>query len=442
MPNHNNRWSRRNILKLLGAGGVATLAGTAGLPFGRAFAQDAPPAEDITATLDIFDFGGDPVKKAYGEAIARFNTRYPNVTVNDNYFPVVNGDWAQYINQFRTRIASGLNTDILAMAIEGARLTIVQNLVLPIDDFIAEDPEAQTILEDIHPVLHDALKYQDTTYYMTREWNNMIIHYNTQLFEEAGLERPATDWTWDDFLETAQALTKGEGSNKVYGFGIPFFNFGLTPWWYTNGTSILTPDWSASNLDDPKMLESVKFVHALVHEHGVSPSVEGADPYNLFSAGRVAMTAGGRWPLETYLAGDFTTMDIQNWPRKESGTTVFGSGGWAISKSSQNAALAWELIKELSAFETNAAIAGIGAAIPAMESATQIDAYQALPEHADLFYASLQDAQPVPAPANFTEVQAIFMRHMTSILSNAVTPEQGLEMAHQELSQAMSQLTA
>jgi multiple sugar transport system substrate-binding protein len=102
---------------------------------------------------------------------------------------VVNGDWAQYINQFRTRIAGGLNTDILAMAIEGARLTVVQDLVLPIDDFIAEDPEAQTILEDIHPVLHNALKYQDATYYMTREWNNMIIHYNTQLFEEAGLER-------------------------------------------------------------------------------------------------------------------------------------------------------------------------------------------------------------------------------------------------------------
>jgi multiple sugar transport system substrate-binding protein len=170
------------------------------------------------------------------------------------------------------------------------------------------------------------------------------------------------------------------------------------------------------------MLESVKFVHALVHEHGVSPSVEGADPYNLFSAGRVAMTAGGRWPLETYLAGDFTTMDIQNWPgkspqRRSSGRVVGPSASQARTQrwpgsSSKNSPRS----------RRTSPSQGIGAAIPAMESATQIDAYQALPEHADLFYASLQDARPVPAPANFTEVQAIFMRHMTSILSNAVTP--------------------
>lgn len=440
MSNYQDKWSRRKVLKLLGvSSAVATVSG---VPLSRAFTQDEPPAADTTATLDIFDFGGDPVKQVYGEAIARFNQRYPNVSVNDNYFPIPNGDWAQYINQLRTRVASGLNTDIVAMAIEGARLTIAQDLVSPIDDLIAGDSQAQTILEDVNPVLHDSLKYQDATYYMTREWNNMIVHYNTQLFEEAGLERPSSDWTWDDFLDTALTLTKGEGGNKVFGFAIPFFNFGLTPWFYTNGTSVLTPDWSASNLDDPKMLESVKFVHSLLHEHGVSPSVEGTDPFSLFSSGRAAMTAGGRWPLATYQANGFTTFDIQNWPQKEAATTVFGSGGWAISRASQNVSLAWELIKELSSFETNAAVAGIGAAIPAMESATQIETFQEIPEHADLFYGSLQDAQPVPAPANFTEVQTIFMRHMTSVMSNSVTPEQGLELAHQELSEAMSRLTA
>ena len=66
-------------------------------------------------------------------------------------------------------------------------------------------------------------------------------------------------------------MAKAATSNSVSRFRI--FNFGLTPWWHTNGTSTtLTPDWSQSNLDDPLMLESVKFVHSLVHEHGVAPS--------------------------------------------------------------------------------------------------------------------------------------------------------------------------
>ena len=44
------------------------------------------------------------------------------------------------------------------------------------------------------------------------------------------------------------------------------------------------------------------------------------------------------------------------------------------------------------------------------------------------------------APANYTEMEGIFMRHMQEIMSNAVTPEQGLERAHTELTAAMAKL--
>ena len=46
----------------------------------------------------------------------------------------------------------------------------------------------------------------------------------------------------------------------------------------------------------------------------------------------------------------------------------------------------------------------------------------------------------VPSPANFAEVESIFMRHMGAIMANSVTPEQGLEMAHAELTVAMDEL--
>ena len=245
-----------------------------------------------------------------------------------------------------------MKTDIIAIAIEGTRETIFEDLVLPMDDAIAADEELQAIVDEVEPVLHNALKGADgQTYYFTREWNNMIIHYNPVKFEEAGLDPPAEDWTWEDFLETASILTTGEGGDKQFGFAIPFFNFGLTPWWHTNGTATLDrADWSQSNLDDPKMLESVKFVHSLVHEHGVAPSVEGVNPYELFPAGTIAMTGAGRWPFDTYVTTGYKDVDITPWPRKTHGTTVFGSGGWAVSKTTENVPLALELIKDLAAF--------------------------------------------------------------------------------------------
>jgi len=38
------------------------------------------------------------------------------------------------------------------------------------------------------------------------------------LFDEAGLEYPAVDWTTDDFLDYAVQLTQGEGEMQQYGY--------------------------------------------------------------------------------------------------------------------------------------------------------------------------------------------------------------------------------
>jgi multiple sugar transport system substrate-binding protein len=438
MSSNTGRISRRNFIKTTGVGGAAALAAMSGLPNHVAFAKPPAQGSDVTATLTIFDFGSDVTIKIYAEAIARFNKRYPNVTVKDELVPAPDG-WGQYINILKTRVASGTAPDIVAMAIEGTRQSIQSGIMLPIDSYLDKDPVGKELLADVEKVLHDALKFKDQTYYLTREWNNMCIHYNTKMFEDAKLEPPAADWTWDKFVETALKLTKGEGGDKIYGFGIPYFNFGLAPWFHTNQTSTLTADWSDSNLNDPKVLESVKFIHDLVDKHGVSPSVQGTDTFSLFASGKVAMTGAGHWPINQWNTAKLS-MDVQHWPRNKAATTVFGSGGWGITKASKNPDLAWELIKDLTARETDKAIAAAGVAIPARRSATEDPAWKAYPKHYDVFYGSLADIKPVPSPANFAQVEEIFMRNLGLIMSNAVTPEQGLETAHTELSAAMAEL--
>jgi multiple sugar transport system substrate-binding protein len=432
--------SRRQFLKTTGAGSAAAIAAAYGLAGGSVLAQGNPPPSDASGNLVIYNFGGEAQQAVYTEAIARFNQRYPNVVVEDLYTPFPDG-WGQYITQLQVRVASGLPIDIIAIAIEGVQATIQQDLVLPIDDLIAQEPVFTQLVEQVEPSLHNALKGADgTTYYLTREWNNMIIHYNTQMFEDAGLEPPAADWTWEDFLETALTLTSGQGGDKVFGFAIPFFNFGLAPWFHTNSTSTLTDDWSDSNLDDPKVLESVKFIHSLVNEHGVSPDAEGTAPFELFSAGRAAMTGGGRWPFAGYIANDFRTVDITPWPRNTAGTTVFGSGGWAISKSTRSYDLAVELLKDLNDLETEQGLVRVGTSLPSRQAATELPEFQDFPASSHWYFDSLQDIKPIPSPPNFAEVESIFMRHMSSIMTNAVTPEQGMEQAHAELSAAMAEM--
>lgn len=48
----------------------------------------------------------------------------------------------------------------------------------------------------------------------------VVLYYNTEHFDEAGLDYPDETWTWDDLVEAARVLTKVEGGQTVrYGFG-------------------------------------------------------------------------------------------------------------------------------------------------------------------------------------------------------------------------------
>lgn len=440
--------SRRDFLKLTGWGSATALlaacgaapaapnAATSGAA-GSTAAVGGPPPSDITATITIFDFGGDAEKKIYGDAAARFKQRYPNVTVVDNFTPV-NDSWSSYADKITTQIAGGQSPDIINVAIEGTRLLVKQGLLAPVDEYVAQG--GQELMADVAQPLIDAFKVDGKLWQMPHAWNNMVIYYNTKMFQDAKIDPPKPDWTWDDFLETAKKLTSTSGPDQVFGFGIPSFNFGLQPWFLTNGTSPLTADWTQSNLNDPKMLESITFVRDLVQVHKVSPAVEGTDPANLFATGKVAMTGFGHWPIQNFIASNFRDFDVQYWPRKAAPTTVYGVGGWGIGAGSANKALAWELIKELSGKQTSQAIADAGAAIPGLRSVAATESFLKFPANSKIFYESLNDAKAVPSPANFNEVESIFMRYYTEIMSGSTTPEEGLKAAHEELSAAMTAL--
>lgn len=432
--------TRRHVMTAAGAAGVlAAVGGHRGLM--SAVAQGEAPSADTEAEISTFNYGGEIEQKIYSDAIARFNERYPNVTVNDNFTPVET--WSDYANKLTTQIAGGQAPDLIHVAIEGTRLAVDKELLEPLDELVAADAEMQARLdEEMAQPLKDAFTVDGKLYQIPVEWNNMVIYYNTKLFADAGLEPPTPEWTWDDFLAVAQALTTGEGGDKVYGFGIPFFTFGLVPWFLTNSTYPLTEDWTASNFEDPKVLEAVTFVHDLIHVHEVSPSVEGTENEQLFAAGKLAMSGWGRWPLPTFIGAEFRDFDVQYWPRKTAATSIHGIGGWGISPQSENKALAWELIRDFTGLDTNTALANAGASIPALRSAAETPEFLSFPPNAKIYYESLNDTKPVPSPPNFNEFESIFMRHMGEIMSGGASPEDGMNAAHEELAAAMEKLSS
>ena len=314
----------------------------------------------------------------------------------------------------------------------------------PLDDLVKSDPEGQELMSDLHPAMIEAHTVEGKLYQIPHSWNNMVIHYNTAMWEEKGVDFPERDWKWDLFLENAKKMTSGEGDDETFGFGIPNFNFGLHPWFLTNGTYQLNDDWTDSNLDDPNFTEAMQFVQDLVWKHEVSFDVSGTGSgqsnNGLFTAGKLGMSGWGHWPIQSFIAADFETCDVQYWPGNKTHTTVAGFGGWGISTSSEHKELAWELIKELNSLETIEATARAGVAVPARRSAAESPDFLAFPANSKIYYESLDDMKFVASPENFNELETIFMRHFGEMMANSKTAEQAMADAHQELQVAMDKL--
>lgn len=227
----------------------------------------------------------------------------------------------------------------------------------------------------------------------------------------------------------------GEGESKVYGFGLPWFNFAAHPWWMTNGAYPVTDDYSHSNLNDPKIIEAAKFIHSLVHEHGVSPDPIGLNVYDQFAAGRLAMTAAGRWPVNGWVANGFTDFDVALWPSKAAGTSVLGGAGWGISPQSKNPELAFQAIKQLVSLETVKELVAIGQQVPIYQEVADDPVFLAAPKSAPVIFEALKTARSVAAPAYFSALDRITQRAMDMMIAdpNVAGVEAVFNSAHAEL---------
>jgi multiple sugar transport system substrate-binding protein len=290
----------------------------------------------------------------------------------------------------------------------------------------------------VEPALVKGLTYEGDQYFLPNTWNTMLIYYNTKMFDKAGLDKPSDDWTWEDFLQTAGKLTSGSGSSKVYGFSIPYFNFGLSPWFFSNGTAEFSDDLKTATFTDPKMVEAVTFVSDLVTKHGVSPQPKGADPYQLFQGGKVAMTGAGHWEVGPYTRANFKDFDVVSWPQKTTKATVFGPSGFGIYSRSKSPDLAWEYVKQLAGPETQKEWVDIGAANPSLKSAAADPKFTSFPKNAKLFYDSISYAKPVQAPVVFPIVEPALLRALDQVLNGSLTPQAAMAQVQKTVSAAMT----
>jgi len=251
-----------------------------------------------------------------------------------------------YEDKIKVMFAGKVAPDVIFMYPTALPAWVDLGALEPLDEYLANSPDASR--EDYFEVMLDTFSYDGRLYGLPKDASAAIMQYNVDMFARCGVDPPRSDWTWDDMLEAARALTRDtDGDGRVDQWGMNAF-----PWWmfvWENGGRILDATGTRCTLLEPEAVEALEYWAALRWEHGVTPTPEAeADlgPMQLFALGKVGMHFE-MYPVVSVFreACDFD-WDLAHVPRGPRGrvTTAVGSA-LAITRQSRNKEAAFEWIR-------------------------------------------------------------------------------------------------
>ena len=226
-PSSERKFSRREMLRLAGLGSVGLLVagcGPASTPekvvekvvetvvvkeeVEKLITATPPPKEAVSI------FATSQMEVSFWQpSMERAKDMLPGVNLEVSNTQITGIGWSGYSDLVITQIAGGQQLDVIMIAVEGLPLLSSKKILLPLDPYFDADAEAKNILmTDIHKTLREMLQYEGQQMEFPFSWNNMVMYYNTKIYEDKGIDPPKPDWTWDDFLENCLKVADVKGT--------------------------------------------------------------------------------------------------------------------------------------------------------------------------------------------------------------------------------------
>ena len=123
-------------------------------------------------------------------------------------------NWNEYWTLLEAGASGGTLPDVFWMHSNQSQRYMENGLLLDLTDKIAASDKI-----DLSNYYEDITKLYESDgkiYALPKDIDTIALWYNKTMFDEAGVEYPNAEWTWDDFYEAAKKLTKDDGSQWGY----------------------------------------------------------------------------------------------------------------------------------------------------------------------------------------------------------------------------------
>lgn len=403
--------------------GVTTVAGL--LTACGSNGEDGKNSGKTTIKYATYSAGPDHLEDM-DQMIAEFEKQNPDIEVD---VEVIGYD--DYFTKLQTQASSKTLPDVFEMNYENFKTYAGNGVLLDLTELSKEDKEFSPDM--LTGNAYEYFQEDGKLYGLTEKMSDVVLYYNKDLFDQAGLEYPQADWTWNDELAAAQKLTK----DGVYGLYAPVTYNELYKVVAQNGGALFDENGNPT-LDSDENVEALQWMLDKMLKYNIQPTPEqmsGKSPEDMFKNGEIAMVVTGSWMVSTFADASFT-WDIALEPGNTDQVHHVFADGIVASANTKQPEAAWKLVKFLST-DVKAAEIRLESSwdLPATNDEKVQEKYtsQEKPEHREVIFEAFDTGIMPPVVEHYAEVQNAINEELNRAVIGQQTAEKALEAAQEKV---------
>lgn len=391
--------------------------------------------EDQEVTITWWHGQNDEAAEILDGLVEEYEADHPNVTIEASSGAATTDELLQKV---QTGFASDTYPDISYAFGNWATELGVSGRTLDVADLVAEPgsgwdefPEAATATATVGEQVIGFPAVVD----------DLGLIYNTELFDEAGLDYPTADWSWDDFREAADALT--DLDRNQYGTAYPVSGTEDTVWrfWpqlWQNGGDVLDEEGQPA-FNSQAGVDALEFWRQMaVEDQSVYLDQNGEKYAPSFYGGNIAMIISGPWVL----------YDLEQQQTPYGVTLLPGTGGdhqtisgpdlWVLldHDDEQRAAASYDFISWLTAPQQDVRWNVAYGNLPLRSSAAdtpEFEQYTQTYPGGQVFFDNLANATtPRPTVQGYTAMSRTVGTAISEVLLGVAQPQEALDDAAEQ----------
>ena len=258
-------------------------------------------------------------------------------------------DWDNYWTLLEAGASGGEMPDVFWMHSNTAQMYMENDLLLNLDDYIANDDTID--MSKFYEGVVELYNRDDngSQYALPKDHDTIALLYNKAIFDKYGVDYPTDDWTWEDVRDAAAKITEAGKADDVYGYAINTSN-NQDGWYniiYDYGAQVITDDHKGTTIGSDAGKAGMEMMRKLLTVGAPQSVVAETGTDSLFQSGKVGMITQGSWMINSFFTAenhaDYAWALLPYADRNGNGTcekeerwSAYNGLGWAASAATKD----------------------------------------------------------------------------------------------------------